>query len=147
MKVWNSGLTYTIYFSGSPELEVDTREFESITRLLHSSESIGLVLLRREEITVALIISASDSSTELMELRKSESLCRFYTHDRRIGIIDPYFYYRCRRKYVDLILVELLHDSIFLLSTHLAVDESDRELREDRRESDLHLDGGGDVFF
>ncbi len=47
---------------------------------------------------------------------------------------------------MDLILIEFLHDSIFLFPAHLSMDESDRELREDDREGDLHLDSGGDIF-
>ena len=41
---------------------------------------------------------------------------------------------------MDLILIEILHDSILLLTAHLSMDQSDRELRKYSRESDLHLD-------
>ena len=46
---------------------------------------------------------------------------------------------------MDLVLIEILHDTIFLLSTHLSMDKSDRELRKYSRESDLHLDCARDL--
>ena len=46
---------------------------------------------------------------------------------------------------MDLVLIEILHDSILLLTTHLSMDQSDRELRKYSRESDLHLDRAHDL--
>ncbi len=141
MEVRNSRLTHAIDFTRSSEFEIDLSKLESIIRLFHCLQSIGLVFLRREEITIGLILSSTDAATELVELGESESLSGFDTHDGGIGIVHTDFYNRSRGEYVDLVLIEFLHDTILLLATHLAVDESDMEMRKYGRESDLHLYG------
>ncbi len=46
---------------------------------------------------------------------------------------------------MDFVLVELLHDTVLVLTTHLAMDEPDREGREYSREYFLHIGCRGDI--
>ena len=145
MKIWNSRLTYAVDFARSSEFKIDLCKLETVVRLFHRSKSIGLIFLGSKKITVTLILTSADSSAKLVELGESESLCPFDTHDASIWVIHPYFYDRSRREYMNLVFIEFLHDSIFLFSTHLSMDEADRELRKNRRKSDLHLHRTGDL--
>lgn len=74
VKIWNSGLPDSVDLTWSAKLEIDLREFKTISRRLHGTQTISFILLGREEITVTLMFSASDAPAELMELREPKSL-------------------------------------------------------------------------
>jgi hypothetical protein len=92
VKIRNTGLSHPVDFSWSSEIEIDLCESESVIRFLHRSETIRGSIIRRKEVAVRLEVSSSDTPTELMELRQSESLGPLDTDHRRIRIIDSDFY-------------------------------------------------------
>gem|GEM_PF-7134704 len=120
-EIRKSALTYAVHFARSANFQINFRQFKSVARFLHRTQTIGFVSRSRKKITIALICSSSDSSAELMELRETKTFRSSYTHDSRIGNIDPDFYDGSGREDLNFVFLEFFHDIFFLGGFHLSV--------------------------
>ena len=66
--------------------------------------------------------ATDDSTTELVKLGEAKPLCSFDDYDSGIWYVYSYFDYRSSAEYVYLALREIIHDLLFLVFTHFAVE-------------------------
>src|SRR4029077_18411914 len=80
--------------------------------------------------TVGLGRSATDSTTELMELRQPEAFGVFNDHDRGVGHIDTDFDHRSSNQNIDLAFLEQPHGLILQIGVEAAVQEAYPQIGE-----------------
>ncbi|MBA7624126.1 hypothetical protein ES703_31530 [subsurface metagenome] len=78
-----------------------------------------------------------------MELGQAKALGVLNEHDRGIGDVDPHLNDRGGDQDVHLLILEVSHYLFLLITRHLAMNETDFEVREDLRlKMFLHFGGG-----
>ena len=102
----------------SPNFKILFRNLESILGLAQDVDT--LVCLLRAQIfghqnAESRVLTTPDSSSELMELRETESLGMLDHHEGSAGNIDTHFDYSCRDKHLNFTRPELAHEPAFFL--------------------------------
>ena len=109
--------------SGSAKEHILLRKTETICGGAHHVDSFlrdPFVFIRFKN-TGRRQITAPDTSAELMQSRKAESLRISYNHQRGIRIIHSDFDDGRGYQHIDLSFAEILHDLLLLRSFHLTV--------------------------
>ena len=125
-------MTVTEEITGTPHGQILFRDFESALRFCHHFQSFHCIVIGSvgDKNTVALCISTSDASSQLMQLRHAESIGILNDDERRIGYINTNFNNRGGNENIDFAFGERSHDTVFFLILHLAMYHSYAHLRK-----------------
>ena len=98
--------------------KIDLGKLEAIFGHLHCTQTLKCRrrLRTRDEIDSPGLFATSYTATQLMKLRKTETVGIFDDHDRGIGNIDAHFDDRGRNEHIDLSCAERFHDRALLFS-------------------------------
>ncbi len=129
-----TGLQITEQIAWSTQGEIELGQFKTIRRLLERGES--LLGQRRPDVgdgdAEALLGTATNPATQLVELSETEVLGPFDHEHRRIRHVDPHFdQARCDEE-LELVRGKALHDRLLVSWFQAAVEEPELELGEAR---------------
>ncbi|MEE8129943.1 MAG: hypothetical protein V3T48_06630, partial [Vicinamibacterales bacterium] len=90
--------------------------------------------------------TSPDPSTQLMQLRKAESLGVLHDHDGSVGDVHPDFDHGCGHQEIDRVVGKPTHHLLALVGFHPPVDQPDSVVAKDYLKMRRQLTQGRQVY-
>ena len=140
-----AALAHAEELAGAAQAQVLLGKSEAVVVGLEDFQPLlgGLAGIGAEHVAVGLVLAASDTAPELVELREAEAVGVLDYHDGGVGYVDADLDDGGGDQDVQFVVAEAAHGLILLCWLHCAVDEAQTLVGKDLAAQAFVLDGGG----